>query len=69
MTKSRHRSVRGYFVGVHHDDMMGWRAELWWNPYDGWLVAATRWVMTKPRARQDGRRVFGPFMRLRLAGR
>lgn len=55
--------IRGYFVDVVRDDISDrWRAELWWNPYDGWCVASTRWFRLRRTAKCEGGRVFGPFM-------
>ena len=46
-----------------------YRAELWVRPYEGWMVAATRYVSTRSWATRDGARVFGPFMAERMKRR
>ena len=55
MAKSEY--VRGYFVGIVERDVthsaLRFRAELWWNPYDGHLCASTRWVATRGQAVRD----------------
>lgn len=38
-----------------------WRAELWYKPFNGHMLACTRWVSTRAWARRDGRRVFADW--------
>ncbi len=47
------------YVVLIEADNGRFRAELWWRPYCGWMLASTRWVSTKTWAVRDGKRVFG----------
>lgn len=40
-----------------------YRAELWLSPFNGTLIASTRWT-TKAWAGRDGERIFAAFRRL-----
>jgi len=62
--------VKGWFVEIIEGPLpRQFRAELWWNPYGGPLVASTRWVDTKRMAQTDARRVFSKFMPTKKRGR
>ena len=51
MTRSQLREL----IVVPYDG--GYRAELWYRPFSGWMLAATRKVGTKAWARRDGKRL------------
>ena len=52
--------VRGWHLEIWQE-LGRYRAELWWNPYDGQIIAMTRWVKTRRKALSDARRVFPAF--------
>ena len=56
MKKTQSETVRGYFIDIVPLGNNKWLAELWWNPYDGRLLAVTRPAKSRAQAAADGRR-------------